>query len=461
MGIRLGPVKLRILLAAAAVALAAAPTAHAATWKQLTASGGTNIDQVGLLRTSDGVLHVIWHRRTGPNTEDLLHTTIAAGGKVGATVPIQSGWATLSNAALTTAPGGIRAFWGGIRTTESTEPNQEMNTALSTDGGTSWALQTGSVVPLGGQSYASSISAATRPDGTPVITWAGTLGTWTHAGLTPATPNFNSQTPLGNYGYDPGIAIDAGGRTTIAWYSNATGHLGPFAQDVNADGSPVGSAVNMPGTSNMNVGMLSRTPIVARSSGGVYVAYPTGYPTQNSVRVWAVGASRTTLIDKTAGNSLAALAGDASGRLWVAWKDGADVLARRSNKKATAWGAAVNAGGPKNASSLYIVDASATASGLDLFGTFSLGSDSSAATYHARIRPGLTLEASRSSLPARATTVTFTVSDAGAPVKGAKVKASGRSDTTDSRGRATLSLNGKATVTAAASGYETATLRLK
>ena len=118
----------RIVLAAAALALAAAPTAKAATWKQLTTPGGANIDQVGLLRTGDGVLHVIWHKRTGPNTEDLLHTAIAANGKVGATTPVQSGWATLANAALTTAPGGIRAFWGGIRTTESTETNQDMNT---------------------------------------------------------------------------------------------------------------------------------------------------------------------------------------------------------------------------------------------------------------------------------------------------------------------------------------------
>ena len=128
-----------------------------------------------------------------------------------------------------------------------------------------------------------------------MIAWAGTLGTWTHAGLTPATPNFDHQAPLGNYGYDPGIAMDAGGKAMIAWYSNATGHLGPFAQGVNPDGSPLGSALNMPGTSNMNVGMLSRTPIVARAGGGFYVAYPTGYPTQDSVRVWAVGASKTML----------------------------------------------------------------------------------------------------------------------------------------------------------------------
>ena len=77
----------------------------------------------------------------------------------------------------------------------------------------------------------------------------------------------------------------------MAWYSNANGHLGVLAQDVAADGSPVGSAATMPGTSDMQVGMLGRTPLAARAGGGFYVAYATGYPTQNRVRVWRVGAS--------------------------------------------------------------------------------------------------------------------------------------------------------------------------
>lgn len=462
LAVRLGQVKQRILLAAAALALAlaAAPTADAATWKQLTTAGGANIDQVALQRTVDGALHVAWKRRSGPNTEDLLHTTITADGKIGATVPIQSGWAGIQNPALTTVPGGIRAFWGGIRSTDSNDPNQDMNTALSTDGGRSWALQTGSVVPLGGQSYGSQVSAATPPNGIPVITWAGTLGTWTHVGLTPDTPNFNFQPPLGTYGYNPGIANDATG-TMIAWYSNATGHLGPHVQGVAADGSPIGAATQMPGTSNMNVGMLSRTPIVARPGGGFYVAYPTGYPSQDAVRVWKVGTTRATLIDKTSTNSLTALSADPIGRLWIAWRDGTHIYASRSNTAATKWGAVVDAGAPKNAASLYIVDASAANGGVDLFGNYGLGSESTTSTYHARIRPGLTLAASRSSLPSSSTTVTFTVSDAGVAVKGAKVKAGGKTATTDSKGKARLTLRGSATVTATATGYEKATKRLK
>lgn len=448
----------RIVLAAAMLAaLAAAPTAKAATWKQLTSDGGANIDQVALLRTGDGVLHVLWHRPSGPITDDLMHTVIAANGKIGATTPVQTGWATIGNPGLTTMPGGgLRAFWGGIRTIDSNETNQDENTAVSTDGGTSWALTPGSVVQPGTQAYGSSVSAATRTDGTPVITYAGTLGTWVHVGADATLPSFSYQPPLGNYGYDPNVASDASG-TVIAWYSNATGHLGPHAQAVNTDGSPIGSAQQMPGTANMNVGMLSRTPLVARPGGGFYVAYPTGYPTQNSIRVWKVGTTRTTQLDKTANNSLAAISADSSGRLWVAWKDGTRVLASRSNKTATKWGAVVDAGAPKNAGSLYTLDASATpGGGADLFGNYGIGTNSTTSTFYARINPGLTLTASKSG-----SGYTFTVTDAGSPVKGAKVKGAGRSDTTDAKGRARLKVSRKTKVTASASGYTSATIKVK
>src|SRR5262249_51198179 len=156
---RLAHVTRRIVLAAAVLgALAAAPTAKAATWKQLTSAGGSNIDQVALLRTSDGVLHVVWRKATGPLTEDLLHPAIAANGKIGATTPVQSGWTGFGNAGLTTIPGGgIRAFWGGIRSTDSNDPNQDENMAVSNDGGVSWTLTPGSVVQPGTQAYGSSV----------------------------------------------------------------------------------------------------------------------------------------------------------------------------------------------------------------------------------------------------------------------------------------------------------------
>lgn len=462
--------KLRVLLVCAVATLVAAPTGQAA-WKQVTASGGSSIDQVSLLRTGDGVLHVAWTKRTGPNTQDLLHTRISPSGAIGATTPIQSGWAVLENPALVAVPGGIRVFFGGIRTTNPGETQDELSTALSIDGGVSWALQPGNAVPDGAQAYGSPVAAAVLPDGTPLEAWAGSLGTWVHAGLSPATPNWNYQIPLGNYGYDTGIATDPGGQTFLAWYSNATGHLGVIAQAVAANGSPIGGATTMPGTSNMNVGMIGRTPIAARVGGGFYVAYPTGYPSLNRIRLWKVGAATTRLIASPSrfGNSIATLAGDPNGRLWVAWTkmvgSAPHVFARRSNRAVTIFGAAVNAGRPTNAGSMYRLDGSATATALDLLANTGIGVSPTTATWKTRIAPGLTLAASPARLQlGRRSPIAFTVRDAGAPVRGARVRAGDRSGLTNANGKVTLNVLGRnrsVRATASHAGYTSASLSLR
>ncbi len=460
-----------VAVLAALLLLAAAPSAQAAGWQRVTTLDGTGIDQVGLVRSSDGVLHVAWHHRTGPNTEDLLHTAITPAGAIGATSPIQSGWTGFTNPALVIDPvtGGVRALWGGFRTTEQSDPQKEINTALSADGGAGWVLQPGQVVPDGAQAYASPVSASVS-GGTVFQAWYGTLGTWVHAGLSPTSPNFDYQAPIGSYGNDPNIASDADGRTVMAWYSNANGHLGVLAQDVAADGSPVGSAATMPKTSDMQVGMLGRTPLVARAGGGFYVAYPTGYPTQNRVRVWRVGAPNAPLISRQAGNAEpVTLAAAPDGRLWLAWTDNSTgsprVVVTRSNRKVTRFGALVSAGRAGKSEAAYRLDANAApGGGLDLFGNFNDGTSSITATYHRRILPGLTLRAAPGKVrKGKVTEVRFTVVDAGEPVKGAVVRAAGKRGTTDSKGRVLLALTSRKAVKASAKhkGYVAAKKRLK
>ena len=459
--------KLRSLLAAVPVALVLTPAAHAAGWKMVTAPDGANTDQVSLVRTGDGTLHVLWRHRTGA-AEDLLHTVIAANGTLGATTPVVTGWADVQNPALVSVPGGLRAFWGSIRSTNSSDPNDAMSTAFSPDGGTSWALQEGNVVPEDAQAYGSPTSAATLPDGTTLQAWSGTLGTWVHAGLLPAPgSNHDYQAPLGSYGNWPGLAVD-GSRAVLAWYSNANGHLGIYAQDVAPDGSPIGSAVNMPGTSDMQIGQVNRTPVAARAGGGVFVAYGTGYPSLNRVRVWRVGAPASTVAGKASGGADATIAAAGDGRMWVAWEDdnagNPIVYARRSNAAGTVWGARVSAGHPKGASGAYHVDASAAGGSLDVLASFVLGSGSPLATYHRRIRPGLSVNVSPGAVRrGKATKVRFTVRDAGDPVRGAKVKAGGDSGRTNAKGKVTLTVRAgrklKARVTAP--GYAGAVRKLK
>jgi hypothetical protein len=461
--------RFRAAAAAAAVLIAAcvAPSASAAPWKRVTTPDGSSTDQVGLARTADGVLHLAWSHPTGPNTEDLNHTVISRAGTIGATSPIQSGWTGFTNTALVVDPGGLRAFWGGFRTTDTNDPQRETNTALSADGGASWVLQPGQVNPDGAQSYASDTAATVRADGTTMQAFAGTLGTWVHSGLSPATPNHDYQAPLGQYGYDPNLATDANNRTVLAWYSNANGHLGVIAQDVNADGSPGAGPRTMPGTSDMQVGMLGRTPLAARSGGGLYIAYATGCPTSDRIRLWRIGAGNAPTVGRVASGSPAvAIAATGDTRLWVLWTKGfgdPDVLARRSNRGATKFGAVVNAGHPKDAAQAYKLDASAAGGALDVLGNFNIGTTTTAVTSYRRILPGLTLRARPRRLRrGERTEVRFTVLDAGAPVQGARVTAGGGSGRTDGDGRVTLSLNVRRPVTARAthSGYVAAGKRL-
>jgi hypothetical protein len=237
---------------------------------------------------------------------------------------------------------------------------------------------------------------------------------------------------------------------------------------VAADGSPVGAAVTMPGTSDMQTGMLGRTPLVARSGGGFYVAYPTGYPTADRVRLWRVGAADAPLVGRVrgSGSPAVAVAAASDGRLWVVWTEGfgdPDVLARRSNQSATKFGATVNAGHPKDALQAYKVDASAADGTLDVLGNFNIDTSATAVTSHHRVLPGLSLQAMPRKLrKGEETTVRFTVRDAGDAVKGAKVKAAGASGTTDAKGNVTLTIKSGKAVEASAtrSGYTRATERL-
>ena len=112
--------------------------------------------------------------------------------------------------------------------------------------------------------------------------------------------------------------------------------------------APVGAPATMPGTGAMNIGMLGRTPLVARSGGGFYVAYPTPERRPGVAR----GAGNAPVVAGIDNSPAVAIAAAGDGRIWVLWTKGfgdPDVLARRSNKGATRFGATVNAGHPKDA----------------------------------------------------------------------------------------------------------------
>ena len=179
-----------------------------------------------------------------------------------------------------------------------------------------------------------------------------------------------------------------------------------------------------------------------------------------------MGAGNAPIVAGIDNSPAVAVAAAGDGRIWVLWTKGfgdPDVLARRSNKGATRFGATVNAGHPKDAMQAYKLDANVAGNALDVLANFNIDTTTDAVTSYRRLRPGLTLKASPGRLrKGERSQVRFTVLDAGDPVSGARVKVAGRSGTTDGRGRVTLSLTLRRAVEARAtrSGYTAATRRI-
>ena len=129
---------------------------------------------------------------------------------------------------------------------------------------------------------------------------------------------------------------------------------------------------------------------------------------------------------------------------------------RARTRDATEFGAPVDAGAVKGAHIDLLAStrtrpaARSTCSRCSASATTSGG-----ATYVTRVQPGLTLAARK-----RAAASTFTVTDAGDPVKGATVKVGGRVRPTDAKGRVTLALP-RARRRATATGYEAAKLKVR
>lgn len=271
-------------------------------------------------------------------------------------------------------------------------------------GGLSGASSDGVSWQVGPNAATGSVSAIALPDG-------NVLQAWVQEGVV----------RVGTTAYGAGAA-PALAPGMVAWVAAD----GVRVQPINDDGSPAGPASLVPGGSG--------EPSIVARGGEHFVA-------AGSV-VWRVGSPATLAVQGTQ----AALAVDPRGRLWVAWADAQKVLAARSDRDVSELGAPV-ALGFTTVTGLQ-VSATKTAAHVLVTGT---------GAYLTRVLPGLTLQERH-----RREIFTFSVTDAGEPVRGAVVKVRGRSGKTDRNGRVTLRVSGrKARVTATLKGYTSARLTTK
>jgi hypothetical protein len=448
-----------VAVALAATVLVAATSASAGPRGQWTRLPGTviNFAEPGLARTGDGVLHVVYTRRNGTKA-DLIHLEISPAGRAGADSVALGGWSTMSHPDLLRMPDGtLRAFFGGIRSTNAGETNNALNTATAPASGSPWALKPGKAAQAL-YAYATGVAGAgLAKDGTPISTWSGTPGLGFHYGVEPNTPD-GKIPQSGCCLYTPEIGVDsASGQAWVGFHSNenagpglyvsAIGPNGPQGARRLAQGSVVGKSSIYPG---------NRTSLTGRiGAGGVYLFYGQGYPTFKTLALWKVDTAKPQLVIKADRNEHANVAAAPEGRLWLMWEQNGTIYAARTNRSASRLGA-VNAVRPPSGASIYRLNGEGSAGPLDLVAN--LQAVGGQALWHQQVWPKLSLAGSRSG-----TKIVFRVTDAGDAVAGATVKAGGKTLKTNGAGRATLSQApaGRVPATASKAAYSPASATVR
>src|SRR4249919_220060 len=309
----------RFVAAAIVVGLVVAVPAEAGPRGQWTRLPGTvvNFAEPGLARTSDGVLHLVYVRKSGTKAE-LVHVSVTPGGKVGSASVALGGWATMSHPGLIRMPDNtLRVFFGGIRSGTPGEPNDAMNTATAPASGGPWTLYPGHAAQAT-YAYATRYAGAgLAKNGTPISAWAGTPGLGFHYGIDATDPD-GKIPQSGCCLYHPDIGVDAAsGQAWVGFSSNESATPGMFANAI-GPGGPEGGRKLAPGSTtrksfNQPLGL---TPITGRIGGaGVYLAYGQGYPTSKTLALWRVDTARPQIVIKADGMRHAGVAPAPKGRL--------------------------------------------------------------------------------------------------------------------------------------------------
>ena len=410
--------------ALAAGAVGAAPLAS--PWSRISGPTQPGV-QLGLARTPDGVLHVVWNRGSTPTS--IFETRLSASGKPSGTSTVATGFDGNGGLALLTMPDKtLRLFAAG-----QTHPNSSaagINTFTAPEAGVKWALQNG--VYWGGAvaSSAGLIGATLTKNGQPVTAWRG----FAAEGLPP------SSIPQNAYIADQTgsrLATDSASGAVVIAGTTVAGKGGVAVQQI-LPGH--GAQVLLPLQSNLtdyNNGISGRI-----GAPGVFVAYADG----KSARLYRYGGSAKTLA--TGPYNSATVCTGPEGRLWVAWGGSAGGLfVTRSNRAVSAFEPVQKLSLPQG-SGLTFVQCEGSAGPVDVFAD-------SGGFFHTHLLARLSLTAH-----ATASKVAISARDAGDPVAGVAITVGGRHLKTDAHGVASLTLRpGSYAASAAVAGYVPASTR--
>jgi hypothetical protein len=408
-----------VVAAIVSAGTAAGTAARSPAWNRISGPTQPGV-QLGLARTADGVLHVIWNR--GATNTSIFETRLSAAGGPAGSSTVATGWASNGGLALVVMPDRtLRLFATGA---------SGIQTLTAPAAGKSWTVQQGAA--WGGPVAEASgvIGATLAKDGRPVTAWRGTAA----EGVPPASIPQN--------GFEGGmaesfLATDAGtGAVVLAGETNA-GQGGAFVPQILPSAGP--RVLTPPLAKDWSVSESGRI-----GAAGVFVANADG----KSVRLSRYRGSSKTLA--TGPYFSAAVCGGPQGRLWVAWGDASGLFVTRSNRAAGAF-EPVQKLRPPSSNGLTFVQCEGSSGPADLF------ADDGTGFWHTHVLAHFAVHAA-----VGRGKVTISVRDAGDPVAGAGVTVGGRHLKTGASGSVSLALrHGFYTAGASAPGYASATAKFR
>ncbi len=259
------------------------------------------------------------------------------------------------------------------------------------------------------------------------------------------------------------------GHFYISWvrqFSSPASRDGFYIKDIGVGGAPL----KAPGTGTNSVNDFPVFASVATAStnthGGVFMAYCANKMPCH-LELWRVGASKALAVPASNNAGGVQIAPGPAGRLWVSWYNTVtnDVMVTRTNKADTRFGSV-------RAYATQCFEHGLVGLGGGPFARLDIGLECvnnahlKLQEFVAQVSAGLTLTPGTAHVTNTAAhTVTFRVTDAGDPVKGAVVKVDGKKLKTNSAGRVTVHLAkgskpGSYPVTASAPNYLTARAKL-
>jgi hypothetical protein len=443
--------RLLVVLVAAGLGLTAAITASArvtaSSWSRISGPNNTG-QQLGLARTSDGVLHVVWNRGA-PAPTSIFDTRFSPTGAKLGTTTVATNFGGAGGLALLVMPDGtLRLFASGAPVTGSAVVG--INTFTAQANGTGWQLDQGAVWGGPPAGASATVGAALTKDGQPVTGWGGTY----YAGL---AGGGTGTTVCSCFSLQGDLATDAGsGAVFMSGIGQPSGYklAGTYVQQALPS---IGNRVVLP---SANQGFGDSGISGRLGAPGIYVAYSDNTRSgvsKPALRLYRYGGATRTIAHGPF--TVAKVFPGPAGRLWLVWGDAADgVFVTRTSKSVGRLEPVQKLKSPPGTGFLRNAEGEGSVGALDLF----VDSDAGGVGFwHTHVLP--LLQASASTVrgaKSKPSTVNVHVTDAGDAVAGAAVKIGSLARQTDASGKASFSEPAGRTLhaTVTAAGYQQASL---